>query len=98
MSKMMNKSARIILGVSITDYTNGYRCYNRRVVEYLVKQAFTSKGFVVLSEIVYRSHKKGFTFAEIPFDFKQVSTGSSNLNMKEVIEAILTLFRLRFIK
>lgn len=98
MSKLMNFGARIILQVPITDYTNGYRCYNRKVVEFLVKQKFRSRGFVVLSEIVFRSYKKRFTFAEIPFDFKQVSQGATNLDFKEITEAILTLVRLRFEK
>ncbi len=96
MSKIMNKAARIILHVPITDYTNGYRCYNRRVIEYLIGQEFSSRGFVVLSEIVYICYKKGFSFSEIPFNFIQVSTGRTNLNLKEINEAIHTLIKLRF--
>ena len=98
MSKLMNLSARLILQVPVSDYSNGYRCYNRKAVAFLARQRFTSCGFVVLSEIVYRSHKKGFTIAEIPFDFRQVSTGKTNLNFKEIKEAAITLLKLRFSK
>lgn len=98
MSRLMNIAARIILQVPITDYSNGFRCYRRKVVEYLVKQNFTSKGFVVLSEIVYKAHKKGFSIAEIPFDFNQQHIMTSNFSINEVREAVVTLLRLRFTK
>ncbi|MEK7571951.1 MAG: glycosyltransferase [Patescibacteria group bacterium] len=96
MSKLMNFGAKTILQVPITDYSNGYRCYTRPVVAYLVSQKLQAKGFVLLSEIVYRVYKKGFTIAEIPFDFKQQVIGNSNMNMQEVKEAIRTLLLLRF--
>lgn len=95
-SRLMNMGARLLLQVPITDYSNGFRCYNRRVVEFITKQRLRSKGFVVLSEIVYLCYQKGFTFGEIPFNFEQVSSGESNLNLKEINEATLTLLRLRF--
>jgi dolichol-phosphate mannosyltransferase len=98
MSRLMNLGARIILQVPITDYSNGFRCYKRDVVEFITRQNLQAKGFVLLSEIVYRVYKKGFTIAEIPFDFKTDNISASNMNKHEVKEAISTLLRLRFSK
>jgi len=96
LSKLMNFSARTILQVPISDYSNGYRCYTRPAIEYIVNQKLKAKGFVLLSEIIYRLYKNGFTIAEIPFEFKQQSVSKSNLNIHEITETIWTLFSLRF--
>jgi dolichol-phosphate mannosyltransferase len=96
MSKILNACAKVILQVPISDDSNGYRLYKRPVVEYLTKLNFQSKGFVVLSEIIYRAHKKGFKISEIPFDFIHKSSVKSNMNFGEVKEAFSTLVRLRF--
>ena len=95
-SKIMNFVTRIILQVPISDYSNGFRCYKREVISYLVKQHFTSKGFVVLSETIYKVHKKGFVITEIPFDFKREEISKSNLTLNEVFETVKTLLVLRF--
>jgi len=98
-SRFMNIGAKIILRVPISDYSNGYRCYSRRAVEFICKRKLKSRGFVVLSEIAFACYQKGFSFAEIPFDFRQVSTNSkSNFSFNEMKEAFVTLLRLRFRK
>lgn len=95
MSQLMNKMARIILQVPVTDYSNGYRCYTRPVITYLLTCKFQSKGFIVLSEILSYLYKKGFTISEIPFDFKQENIAKSNLRFSEIREAVFTLLILR---
>lgn len=96
MSRLMNFAAGIILQVPISDYSNGYRCYRRPVIAYIVNQKLLAKGFVVLSEIIYLTHKKGFKISEIPFNFKQQNISKSNMNFTEIKEAIWTLLNLRF--
>lgn len=96
LSKLLNLGAKIILQVPITDYSNGYRCYTRPVVEYIVKQKMKSKGFIMLSEVIYLIYKKNFKITEIPFNFKQKNVTKSNLTPFEVWEAIWTLLRIKF--
>jgi len=95
-SKIVNWYLRQLLKVPITDYTNGFRCYKRTALEKINLDSFYSKGFIVLSEIVYRMKQKGCTFAEIPFVFIFNRSNKSNFNLKEIKEAFFTVLKLRF--
>ncbi len=95
MSRVMNTAARIILQVPISDFSNGFRCYNRSVIEFITKQKLQAKGFVSLSETIYLIYKKGFIISEIPFDFNQKKRVASNLNLREIAEAVWILSKLR---
>ena len=94
-SKIVNSFIRFMLGIPITDYTNGFRCYKRRTLETLNFGDIRSKGFIVLSEIAFAIHKIGFLFGEVPFVFKFENKNSSNLNFSEIKEAFFTIVRLR---
>lgn len=94
-SKIVNSFIRFMLGIPITDYTNGFRCYKRKTLETLSFSGIQSKGFVVLSEIAFVIHKRKFSFCEIPFVFKFDDKNPSNLNFSEIKEAFFTILRLR---
>ena len=47
-SRIINYFLKIWLGLNLTDYTNGYRAYSRRAVEFLVKQKLKEMGFISL--------------------------------------------------
>lgn len=96
-SRLANLWIKFMLGISLSDNTSGFRCYRRNVLENINLSSIRSKGFIVLTEIAYRIHKKGFTFGEIPIDFKPVDINRSNLNIKELREAFLTVLRLYII-
>ena len=93
-SRIVNFYLRRMLKIPITDYTNGYRCYKRIVLEKINLDSIKAKGFITLSEIAYRIYKKGFSFGEIPFNFKSYNVNKSNFNIKEVAEALLITSRL----
>lgn len=96
MSFAMNHFARLLLGIPIHDYTDGFRCYSRRAVELIVNHEFKSRGYVVLSEIAYLCYKRNMIFAEIPIEFHFSNFGKSNLNINEVKEALKTIITLPF--
>lgn len=93
-SIVVNFYLRHALKIPITDYTNGYRCYKRIVLEKINLITIRSKGFITLSEIAYRIYRKGFSFGEIPFNFRSYHVNKSNFNIKEVIEALFITCRL----
>ncbi len=97
MSFCINNLAKFLLRIPITDYTDGFRCYSRRAVEFITTYHVKSQGYIVLSEIAYICYKKGLIFAQVPIDFHFKEVSKSNLNWREVIEALWTLIRLRFI-
>lgn len=95
-SRIVNFYIKLMLKVPITDYTNGFRCYKRSALEKIDLNSFLSKGFIVLSEIIYKMYKKGCTIGEIPFIFNFNEINKSNFNLSEIKEAFLTILKLKF--
>ncbi|HLD63892.1 MAG TPA: polyprenol monophosphomannose synthase [Candidatus Peribacteraceae bacterium] len=95
-SRWANRYARLVLGIPISDYTNGFRCYQRRAIEALNFDRIDAKGYVVLSEVAYQLHRKGFRIAEVPTVFINRRRGISNLSRHEIQEAFLSVLRIRF--
>ena len=98
MSFSINKFAKILLKIPISDYTNGFRCYSRKAVEFIVDHKLKSQGYIVLSEVAYLCYKNGLVLAEFPIDFHFKEVTKSNLNWMEIKEAFWTLIQLRFMK
>ena len=95
-SKWANIYARAVLGIPMTDYTNGYRCYRRSAVESLDMNVIEAKGYVVLSEVAYQLHLKGKKIGEVPTMFVNRRRGISNLSWHEIKEAFLSVLRIRW--
>lgn len=97
-SKLANFYTKIILGVKITDYTNGYRIYSQRAMNFLLNEDFKTKGYILLSETAYKLHKNGFRFGEIPIIFVNRKRGNSNLNPAEIKEAFWGIVKIKFFR
>lgn len=95
LSKVANAFARVMLGIPISDYTNGYRCYRRSAIEKLDMGLIDAKGYVVLSEVAMQLHRKGVTLTEVPTVFINRRRGESNLGWHEIREAFLSVVSLR---
>jgi dolichol-phosphate mannosyltransferase len=98
MSFSINAYAKLLLHIPISDYTDGFRSYSRKAVAIITTHNVQSRGYIVLSETAYICYKKGLKFDEVPIDFYFKSVTKSNLNMKEVKEALVTIIKLRFSK
>ncbi|MDH7485166.1 MAG: polyprenol monophosphomannose synthase [Anaerolineae bacterium] len=94
-SRLANLFARTMLGVPIADYTNGFRCYRREVLEALDLDSIQTTGYIVLSETALRLHKAGARFAEIPTVFVNRKRGQSNTTLSEIVDAFAAVWRLR---
>ncbi len=97
-SKWANVYARMVLGIPISDYTNGYRCYTRKAVQSLEMNLIDAKGYVVLSEVSYQLHLKGYKIGEVPTIFVNRRRGISNLSIHEIKEAFMSVLRIRLKK
>ncbi|MGQ9586671.1 MAG: polyprenol monophosphomannose synthase [Anaerolineae bacterium] len=94
-SRLANLYARALLGIPIRDYTNGYRCYRRQALEALNLGAIQTTGYIVLSEVAYHLHRKGFRFGEVPTCFVNRERGRSNTNLAEIGDAFGGIWRIR---
>jgi dolichol-phosphate mannosyltransferase len=90
-----NIYARSILGLPVTDATGGFRCYRRRVLEAIDLDAIHSNGYSFQIELVYRTMRAGFRIGEVPIIFPDRRVGRSKMSRRIVMEALVTVWRLR---
>jgi len=95
-SRLANFYAKACLGLPISDYTNGFRCYQRRALEAVDFERIDATGYVVLSEIACQLHRKGLRFGEVPTVFVNRRRGLSNLTRHEIGSAFLAVLKLGF--
>jgi dolichol-phosphate mannosyltransferase len=92
-----NLGARIVAGVPVKDCTGGYKCYRRRVLEALDLARIGSSGYSFQVEMTYHVWRKGFRIVEIPIVFTDRQRGTSKMSTKIVREALVLLWKLRFL-
>ena len=98
-SKLSNLLARALLNVGVTDYTNGYRVYSRRSAKLITKKCGKiGDGFIVLSEILLMIKLNNFKIHEVPTIFVNRKRGQSSVNFKLIIQSLIGLIKLYFIK
>lgn len=94
-SRLANQFARLVLGVPISDYTGGYRCYTRHALQRIDYSAVRSRGYAVLSEIAYQLGQQNVRMAEIPIVFVDRRVGTSKTNLGEILAAFTTVVQIR---
>jgi dolichol-phosphate mannosyltransferase len=95
MSFGANLFSRVVLGLKAHDCSSGLRCYRTQVLAALDFGQFESFGYSFLEEMLYRCQKKGFSAGETPIIFRNRVAGSSKINGREVVTALLLLLKVR---
>lgn len=95
LSKFANFYIKLILGIKINDFTNGFRSYPRTSIEVLTQAKLSNKGFIALSEMAYILHLKGFKFLEVPITFKDRESGKSNATIVEVLKSLIAVLEIK---
>ena len=99
LSKLSNVLARLLLGVPVNDYTNGFRFYSKRATKTIIAKCNkTGGGFIILSEIILVIWKSGFKISEIDTIFRNRTRGESSVNLSLIIQSLFGLFKLYLIK
>jgi len=94
-SFLSNKLTKFLLGVPITDYTNGFRIYSKKSVEHIILNCGKiGDGFVILSEILVELYFNNYKVGETPSIFKNRIRGESSVNTKEILNALFGLFKI----
>ena len=96
LSKIINTFINIWLGLKLSDYTNGFRLYNRKAVDFLIKAKLKEKGFIALSEIAFKLKKNKFKIAEVPINFTDRKYGKSSAGVGEFAWSLIGIIRIRF--
>ena len=97
-SRLANAFAKALLSIPISDYTNGFRLYDKKSARLLLAHEFKTQGYITLSESAYILYKNGIKFAQIPIVFVNRTRGGSNLSAKEIKNALFGILKIRFLK
>jgi len=98
-SKLSNILADLLLGLAISDYTNGFRIYSKRSIKLITKKCGKiGDGFIVLSEILLLIKLSNFKINELPTIFINRKRGESSVNLKLILQSLKGLIHLYFIK
>jgi dolichol-phosphate mannosyltransferase len=94
LSYTANQLTRHVLGQDIRDWTSGYRCYRRRVLEKLPFGDIRANGYSFLVEVLAACVSFGCRVTEVPITFSDRRVGQSKLSRWEIYKGVLTLLRL----
>lgn len=89
---------RTVLRKKVHDFTAGFMCYSRRVLEGMNLDAVKMKGYGFQIEMKYTALRKGFKVAEVPVIFVNRKAGSSKMSGSIFGEAFWGVIGLRFRK
>ena len=96
---MSNILARIFLRINIKDFTNGFRFYSIRSAKKIINKCGNiGDGFIILSEIIVIIYNSNFKIEEVPTIFLNRTRGKSSVTIKLIIESLIGLIKLTFIK
>lgn len=96
LSRVINLFLRFWLNINLTDFTGGFRMYNRKSIEFLCKSEIRSNGFITLSETLFLLNKNGFRLTEVPITVSIKKEGKSNVDAKELLRSLFFILALRF--
>jgi len=96
LSKGGNLLAKTLLGLKTMDCTSGFRCYRSNVLSSLnLEENIISRRYIFLVELLFLFHRNNLRIAETPIIFVNRVAGKTKVNIKEMLQGLLTIFRLR---
>ena len=95
LSKLANMYVSYIMVKPVWDFTAGFRCYRRTVLETIDLNSINSDGYAFQIEMTYLAFKHGFRVSEIPILFKEREHGASKISRNVIWEALWLTLRCR---
>lgn len=94
MSYFASVYVRFVTGVDIQDFTAGFMCYKRKVLETVELQKIKFVGYAFQIEMKYTAVKHGFKVTEVPIIFTDRTAGASKMSkgiFKEAVVGVLSM-------
>lgn len=86
---------RLVLNLRVTDPTSGFRCFRRDVLASIDLKTLISKGPAIVSEVLYRCQRKGYSITEVPITFEKRKRGTSKLTAWILLSCLILPVRFR---
>jgi dolichol-phosphate mannosyltransferase len=93
LSKFANIFVSYVMLKPTWDFTAGFRCYRRKVIESIGLDNIRSDGYAFQIEMTYLTYQRGFKVVEIPIVFKARKHGTSKISRNVVREAFWITLR-----
>ena len=90
-----NLLIKFLISRSIQDYTNGFRFYNNKAINLILKNKPINKGFIYLTETLANFLTNNLKIMSFPIIFVNRTRGESNTNLKEIYNSLKGLFLIR---
>ena len=88
-SRCGNSYVSLFLGSIIQDWTGGFRCYRRGLLERMALSTVQAKGYIFQVELAWRAVQLGATVSELPIRFSDRVLGQSKLGWPSIIEGLM---------
>lgn len=89
---------RLLTGLKTRDALGGFKCFRREALEKINLKNIISKGYVFQFEINYKVFSNESKIIEVPIIFSQRVKGESKMDLSIILEAVMVICRLRFMK
>ena len=95
MSYFASVYVRLITGIQIQDFTAGFMCYKRKVLETVNLDKIKFVGYAFQIEMKYTTVKHGFKLTEVPIIFTDRTLGTSKMSTSIFREAFFGVIQMR---
>ncbi len=95
-SRCGNSYVSLFLGSIIQDWTGGFRCYRRGLLERMALSTVQAKGYIFQVELAWRAVQLGATVSELPIRFSDRILGQSKLGWPSIIEGLMEVPKMCF--
>ena len=93
MSRSINVYSRLFLGLRQRDCSGAFRLYRTSILRRIDPDAVRSRGYAFQEEFLFRCRRAGARIVETPVTFADRQIGSSKINAREAVAALVTLGR-----
>lgn len=83
------------LGINVMDATNGFRCWEAKLLSWIIIDSFRAKGFAFQLEALYRAKNLGADVAEVPIEYKLTNSSFRPWMIFEALKIYAGLWRQR---
>ena len=87
-SFVLNKTVPRIVGIKITDITNGLRRYSRSAYKTVISVPAINTGFIYLTEQAILVSDADLSISEVPIVFENRVLGQSTVTSKEILDSL----------
>ncbi len=90
-----NIYADFILGDNIKDWTEGFNTYTKDALYKINLDSIKVKGYIFQAEMKYKAIKAGCIVKEFPIIFEERKKGKSKMSSHIIIEALISVLRIK---